>query len=317
MEIPMPPKNFALRVIYGLVLMLWITGTVFAQSDDPLAFPRPVQGEYDRASIEDIVLSDLPVLPQVTETAKLIYAKGQELGNIPNRFSKIGDCMTASEEFLHPFGTGDYDLGEYADLQSVVDYFSVPARDEGFEQNSFSNVGLGTASGFNTATLTDPLFADPTWCDANESSLTCEYRVTRSSFALIMLGTNDIMFFEATDFDFAMRNIVLDTMELGIVPILYTFPIRPEFPEKTDEFNKIIAKIAQDYDLPLVNLWLAIYDLPFNGVDEADPIHLSEPADEKTAILTPENLQFGYPVRNLITLQTLDIMLKELASDTQ
>ena len=110
---------------------------------------------------------------------------------------------------------------------------------------------------------------------------------------------------------------MLDTIDAGIVPVLYTFPIRPEFPEKTDTFNKIIASIAADYDLPLVNLWLAIKDLPDSGVDAADPIHLSEPADGITGIFDEERLQFGYPMRNLITLQTLDVLVAGLGERSQ
>ena len=78
----------------------------------------------------------------------------------------------------------------------------------------------------------------------------------------------------------------------------------------------MIIKLAQDYDLPLVNLWLAIQDLPFHGVDQVQPIHLSIPEDGQTGDFTT-NLDYGYTVRNLITLQTLDILLKGLDVDTE
>jgi hypothetical protein len=130
-----------------------------------------------------------------------------------------------------------------------------------------------------------------------------------------MFGTNDVMYFEADFFDYYLRSIVLETINNDIVPILYTVPTRPEFPEKTYEFNQIITKIAQDYDLPLVNLWAAIQDLPSAGVDELEPIHLSVPADSHTGNFTEENLQSGYTVRNLITLQALQILLDDLAEN--
>jgi hypothetical protein len=273
-----------------------------------LTFPAPEAIPYDPAKLADLDLSALPILPEWTETAQAVYTAGLAEGNVPKRFSKIGDCMTASASFLVPFAGEagvDYDLGAYAELQSVIDYFNVPARDEGFERNSWGNEGLGTQSGFNTSSLTDWLFADPKWCDVNESPLECEYRVSRPSFSLMMLGTNDITFFDEAQFDRAMRTIVYTTLERRIVPVLYTFPIRPEYPEKTVAFNKIIAAIARDYDIPLINLWLAIDDLPFNGVDEKEPIHLSLPDDGKTAFLDEERLQYGYNVRNLLTLQAL------------
>jgi hypothetical protein len=128
-----------------------------------------------------------------------------------------------------------------------------------------------------------------------------------------MFGTNDVYIFEAESFDFYLRTIVLETIQKDIVPVLYTFPNRPEFPEKTILFNQIVIKIAIDYDLPLVNLWLAIKDLPDEGVDPVQPIHLSIPPDQKTGDFV-NNLNYGYTVRNLITLQALDILRTGLAS---
>ncbi len=301
-------KTFALCILLGLATI------AFAQ-DETLIIPEPIKGQFDLANIEDINLEDFPVIPEWSETAQRIYDIGQANGNVAQRFSKIGDCMTASEWFLMPFAGEEgetYTLGDYEELQSVVEYFSVPARDEGFEKNSWANEGLGTQSGFNTSSLTDWLFADPSWCDANESPLECEYRVTRPAFSLMMLGTNDIMFFEPVYFDDAMRSIVYSTLQKNIVPVLYTFPIRPEYPEKTDIFNKIIVDIARDYDLPLINLWLAVNDLPFNGVDEAEPIHLSLPEDGKTGFLDEDGLTYGYNVRNLVTLQAFEAFLNAI-----
>jgi hypothetical protein len=292
--------------------LVFLLGVAAANAQEPITFPRPSASDFDAAALDEIDVASLPVIPELTETAQAIYAYGQTLGNHPQRFSKIGDCMTASPEFLTPFGGADYDLGDYEEaLRPVLEYFDVPARDDA-DLNSFGLIGIGTASGFNTATLTDPLFADPAVCDPNESSLLCEYRLTKPAFALMMLGTNDVMFFEAAAFDFAMRTIVLDTIEQGIVPVLYTIPWRPEFPEKVENFNAIIALIARDYDLPLINLSAAIADLPSQGVDAADPIHLSEPEGVSTGVFNTATLQYGYPVRNLITLQTLAGFLETL-----
>lgn len=298
-----------------IVGLLLVGGLLSATAQEAITFERPLMGDFDAVTVESVNLDRLPVLPKMTGTALAIYAAGQAMGNDAHRFSKIGDCMTASEEFLTPFAGPDYNLGEYAELQTVIDYFDAPARNELDAPNSFGIVGLGTTSGMNTATLGDALFSDPSYCNPNEGSLTCEYRVSQSAFALIMLGTNDVMFFEAADFDFAMRNIVLDTIDAGIVPILYTFPTRPEFPEKVTLFNQIIATIAADYDLPLVNLWRAIDNLPDQGVDPADPIHLSKPADSNTGVLDESSLDYGYPMRNLITLQTLAVMIEAVESE--
>lgn len=302
-------------VVFTLISLFMMTMVNFAQ-DSEIDLSPPELGSFDLVSIEGIAVEDFPILPELTDHAQVIYEAGLEAENNPQTFSKIGDCMTATYEyFLGPFGEGTYDLGDdYAELESVIQYFDVPARDEGFVANSFNNPGLATASGFNTASVLDSIWADPTWCEANESPLECEYRLSQPIFSLIMFGTNDVMFFEADLFDFYMRSIILETINNGTVPILYTIPIRPEFPEKTYQFNQVIIKLAQDYDLPLVNLWLAIQDLPFEGVDQLEPIHLSIPEDEQAGDFTT-NLDYGYTVRNLITLQTLDILLDGLGVD--
>jgi len=299
-------------IVFTLISIFFMTLTSVAQDSD-IDLSPPEQGNFDPASVEDIVVEDYPVLPELTDHAQEIYEAGLDAGNNPQAFSKIGDCMTASVEyFLGPLGEGNYDLGEeYDDLSSVIQYFDVPVRDEGFTENSLTNPGLATASGFNTASVLDSIWADPTWCEANETPLECEYRLTQPIFSLIMFGTNDVMFFEADLFDFYMRSIIIETIENGTVPVLYTIPTRPEFPEKTYLFNQVIIKLAEDYDLPLVNLWVAIQDLPNEGVDPAEPIHLSIPPDEATGDFT-SNLDYGYTVRNLITLQAMDILLEGL-----
>jgi hypothetical protein len=263
--------------------------------------------------VSDIALEDYPVLPVLTDRARAIFEAGQAAGNNPRVFSKIGDCMTASAHFMAPFGAGDYDLGDYGDLQPVVDYFAgTPARGEGFTEDSFANPGLSTASGFNAASVLDPTWADPNWCRANESPLACEYRASRPAFALVMFGTNDVFYTEAEQFDYYLRSVVLETISHNVVPVLNTFPVRPEFPDKSVLFNQIIIRVAQDYDLPLINLWLALQDVPNQGVDTTQTIHLTWPEDERTGVFTEDRLETGYTFRNLITLQSFDVLLRGL-----
>jgi hypothetical protein len=300
------------RLTFSFLLMCALTMSthvVLAQDTLPL----------DLNAVEAIELDTIPVLPEVTETAREIYAAGQQAGLNPQILAKIGDCMTASENFLVPFGTpGAYDLANYPELQAVIDYFSaIPARPDGFEENSLSNPGLATTTGYTTVSVQDPIWADPTWCDANESPLQCEYNVSQPAIALIMFGTNDTTFFEAEQFNTYLRQIIDQTIEKHIVPVLYTFPERPEFPEKSILFNKIVVQIAQEYDLPLINLYTALEALPDKGINLDDPIHLSSPIDGNAGVFTPENLERGYTLRNLITLQALDVLRQGLADDAE
>lgn len=275
-------------------------------------------GTFDPVALDGIDLREYPVLPDVTEAAREVHAAGLETQN-PHVFSKVGDCMTASPLFLTPFAAApadatDYDLGDDAELQRVVDYFAgTPARAEGFAADSFANPGLATTSGFNTASVLDPIWANPNWCLPNESPLACEYRVSRPAFALVMFGTNDVMFLEAAQFDANLRSIVQQTLDAGIVPLLHTFPTRPEFEDESLLFNRVIVAVAQDFDVPLVNLWLALEALPNQGVDLDETIHLTAPEDGRTGLFDAEHLAYGYTLRNRVALQALDVLLAELA----
>jgi hypothetical protein len=291
-----------MRVLKWLIFCLLLAVPAVAQTN----LEPPVQGEFDPDSVEGIDLNDYPVLPEVTEHAREIYAKAE--GQNLNVFAKVGDCMTANPYFMSPFSGEDYDLGEYSELQDVIDYFSeAPVADDA---NSFSNVSMASASGFNTAGVLDPIWADPAVCSADESPLACEYRLLKPGFSVIMFGTNDVFSLEPSDFDYYLRLIVLETVENNIVPVMSTFPTRLEDPERAELFNKIVVKIAEDYDLPLINLFAAVSPLPNEGIDAADPTHLSIPEDERTGDFT--SLDYGYTWRNLVTLQALDILWRGL-----
>jgi len=54
-------------------------------------------------------------------------------------------------------------------------------------------------------------------------------------------------------------------------------------------------------------------ELPNGGVDQDETIHLTVPADgTSTGVFNEETLQTGYTVRNLVTLQAFDQLLREL-----
>ncbi len=268
---------------------------------------------FDPASVAGIDVAAYPVLPEVSDQAHSIFNASRAAGHNPRIFSKIGDCMTAAPAFLTPFGGEDYNLGEYSSLQSVLDFFGgVPARGEGFTLDSFANPGLAAASGYNVASVHDPTWADPTWCKAGESPLACEYRVSQPGLAIIMFGTNDAFYLEADEFDHYLRQVVEQSIASNVLPVLSTFPGRPEYPEKSVLFNQIIIQIALDHDLPLINLWLALQELPDGGINLDETIHLTVPEDSRTGVFDEPHLQAGYTTRNLITLQALQVLQQQL-----
>lgn len=291
-----------------LLFVLLLSITVLQAQEVDL----PEFGSYDAETVDTIDLLSLALLPEMTEQARIIFERGQESGRNPAMFSKVGDSMTASESFLVGFGQDNYDLSDYPELQPVVDFILAGSQID--DTNAFNRQNYATELGFSTVSALDPTWAIADECMANETPLACEYRVSDSAFALMMFGTNDVNILDAETYDYFLRTVVVETINADVVPILYTFPIRADVPEeKSRVFNKIIAQIASDYDLPLVNLYLALVDLPNFGVQEDDPLHLTLP-DEPDGVFafTDENLTAGYTIRNLMTLQALDIVLHEL-----
>lgn len=256
-----------------------------------------VQGAAgDEKTYTAIKLNNHPIIPISTGTARKIFKRGQQLEHDPTTISKIGDCISDNRHFLSPFGWNEYNLGSYTQLQAVIDQFSV----------SLANDSLAAYDGLVTTAVLDPLFANPLACQPGETPLRCEYRVHNPSVAIIMFGAQDLLFTIPEDFDRNLRQIVHETIQAGIVPILSTFPGNLQQWNNAILFNQIVVQIAHDYDIPLMNLWLALDGLPSHGLN-ADGRHLSPPITH-SGDLTPANLQRGYPLRNLVTLEALDFV---------
>ncbi len=261
--------------------------------------------------VSAITLADIAILPNVSARMKAVYQAGLAQGNNPNVFAKLGDCMTENPYFLGPISDGKYDLGAYVGLKPVIDQFAGhPTRGNGWQKDSFATIGLASAGGFNIAAPLDSTWSDPKWCQSGESPLACEYRVSRPSLAIIMFGTNDVNYTDAATYDFYLRAIISETLSRNIVPILNTFPTRPEDPKKSLLLNQIAVRAARDFDIPLVNLNRALEALPDKGVNPDDTTHLSIPLDKRVDIFTPDHLTSGFTMRNLVTLQALQKVLE-------
>jgi hypothetical protein len=300
-------------VFVGLILLVVIVmaglaagqngGVQAAQEITPTPLPDPVMGELDLDALRQIDLAAYPVVPEIDDHALQLYQDSLAQGNNPHTFAKVGDCMTQNPYFLIPMGEGHYDLGTYTDLQRVVDQFV-----DG-DLNSFARISQAAAGGFNSASVLDSLWANPEFCEANETPLACEYRTMQPSIALIMFGTNDVQYLDEKQFDFFLRSVVVATIRNHTLPILSTFPQRPEFPDKALLYNQIVVQVALDYDVPLINLWQALEPLPNQGVDPVDTTHLATPADGLVCTFTEDHLDAGFNMRNLVTLQTLGAVL--------
>ncbi len=267
---------------------------------------------YDDTRIARLLAA--PVLPTPSARVLEIFARGQARGQQANVFVKVGDCQTEHPAYLTPIGDGDYDLGPYDALQATVDYFNVVPR--GGAVNAFEIDSMAVYDGFTVDALLDPIWADPTYCMPGESPLACEYRLNRPAVAIVMVGGMDKKSYVRYRFEENMREVVRYTIRQGIIPVLTTYPGSPEgMWDALLDINVHILDIAEDEDIPLINLWLASRTLPNYGLQQ-DDFHLSYkgkfPGDfdvnAHKVSFGGDELRWGQTLHNLLTLQTLDII---------
>lgn len=270
------------------------TLTPFQPTVDATALPQALPTPTVTPTLAPDAWMDMPVIPTgVSQRAIEIYLQGLALGNHPQAFSKIGDCDATPTWFLGDFDSGPdaYSLGEYAALQPAIDYF----------QGSWGRDSVAVRRGFTAASVLAPLWADPALCQANETPLACELRLHRPSFALILLGTNDVN--RQDVFEGNMRTVLDTLIANGVVPILAT---KADNLEGDHEINATIARLAYEYRVPLWNFWLAVQPLPNGGLQE-DGAHLTFAGNHFD---DPQRMQAAWPWRNLTALQTLDAVWK-------
>ncbi len=255
--------------------------------------------------------STLPVIPTIDAAMQAhlqaLYATGQQLGNKPDVFSKVGDSITVVNEFLAPLGSPAYDptdpnvTGAFTKLAPFIQMFQDHNAAGG--GNSFARTSLAAFSGWTSATLLNPAFSTI----GGLTPLQAELATNHPAFALIMIGTNDVYTSTLTGFQDRLTMIVQEATALGVIPVLSTIPDDTAFNGALEPYvlyaNQVIANVAASQDVPLWNYWSAMQPLPNLGLG-SDNIHPSiDPAG--TGLFTSDGLQYGYNVRNLTAVQVL------------
>lgn len=256
-------------------------------------------------------LSNTPIFTNM-DTAEIqqIFEVGQGIGNRPNIFTTVGDSNTTNGDFLRPIGLSGSpcDLGDYEYLQATIDFFSVPPTET--DRNSFTRESIAADRGFSTYSALDPFWADSTLCEPNESPLTCEYRTSRPSLSLIMLGQIDINYAGTSveAYRTNMEEIVTTSIGQGVIPVLSTIVFLPErdvYPLSL-QFNMVLLDLADEYQIPLINLWQAVQTLPNVGIGP-DRSHLRAQVGRYCSFDGTEQ-ELGGTLRNLLNLQALHML---------
>jgi hypothetical protein len=224
-----------------------------------------------------------PVVPEFSAHAQEILRLALRSPQLdPHTFSKVGDCQMEAGTFLGGYANGKYKIPEGYEL--TVEWFS----ESMLRESVTAERGLGVSSVLN------PMFglaAGYDQCRRNEKPLDCELRTRRPMLVMIGMGTNWIPNAELS-FERYLRQVVDTVLATGALPILAT---KADNVEGNWKLNQAIAQVAYDYDLPLVNVWRSVHDLPGGGL-------------ERKIYLSPD----GWMRRNQAWLFTLDGVRQEL-----
>lgn len=242
---------------------------------------------------------DWSVVPEISAKAIEIYQKGQQMGNDPRAFSKVGNCLSNPKFYLGAYDNRKlYNLGPYQDLQTTIDYFS----------GSFSRESIAVNTGWSIASVINPLYAAVPPCNKGENPFSCELRITKPAFVIVSVEPIYANI-TAEHYGGYLRQIVEYAINQGTLPILAT---KADDLEGDNSLNLAIARIANDYGVPLWNFWAAVQNIPDKGL-EKDGFHL-------TGLSSPYNfadaeaMRGGWTRRNLTLLQTLDAIRKAVTS---
>ncbi|MBK8260401.1 MAG: SGNH/GDSL hydrolase family protein [Nannocystis sp.] len=241
-----------------------------------------------------------PLTPFVQESLASIRALAPAAP--ADLFIKVGASSTVSPHTLHCFaGAPDLDLYEPT-LGPTLDFFRA-----------------GEAPGstpFDRKTLAAEVGRTAGWAITGDPSpLDQEYAAIHPdgpSLALIHYGANDmqmaVTYAAALPGYYRNMSALLDTLiDRGVVPVVFGLSRRQDSPAAdlwVQTYNAVARGLAQARLIPFIDLHHALEGLPNYGVS-GDGLHLSA-APQGACELTPDGLQYGYNVRNLIALAALD-----------
>ncbi len=261
-------------------------------------------------------LLDVPIFYNFdSDTLAGIVQTGIDNGRRAGVFTRVGDSDTTSGDYLRPIGMrGDFcEYGPYAYLEETVAFFNEPPRRD--VPNSFDAGSIAAVNGLTMTAVLDPIWTSDAACHPNESPLSCEYRLTEASIALIMLGRMDVTYFDAGFYEESTRRVLETSIDAGVIPVLTTFVVPPdnEVYEASIVFNNVLVDLATAYDVPLINLWRGVQTLPRHGIGP-DETHLSHAVGEFCSFDGPQ-FAHGGTLRNLLSLLALDDIRRSLIAE--
>lgn len=257
-----------------------------------------------------------PITPHIAERLQNLHQSAHHNPD-PLVFMKVGDSGTVSKHFMHCFAdpnTGPYhiDLNGRDDLEDTLEFFR-----------------MGDASDstpFHRESLAAKVGRSANWAtNGNPSPLEQEIEALNPGIALVSYGTND-MHQRATPraalrpFYTNMHQLLSQLHDHHIIPVITGLPPRAKALEAerwVPTYNTVTRGMAEALQTPYIDLYNATHNLDNRGLVR-DGIHgnaYRSSGSDQPCILTEEGLEYGYNVRNLLTLQQLDAVRRTVFED--
>ncbi len=258
--------------------------------------------------VPSVPFTELPILPNfdpaLLANVRQIAYRGLVQGLRSDAFLKVGDSNSDSREFLDPLGQADYNpvlsglAAQPVAVQEAFRAFRAPV--DALGENSFTRDSLAAGIGWTVPQML--------------AGVEPERAVNRAGIALVMGGTNDLFQYDnPTAFGGWLRSLVDRLTADGVVQVLSTIPtshfLGAESERRVVEHNQVIAEVAAEKRVPLLNLWRALEGLPNDGLKVFsawgwDEVHLTV-SPNGAGGLTPFDLLHGQNLRGLLTLGVL------------
>src|SRR5690606_818917 len=288
--------------------------TVQAPAPPPTE-PPPPPTEPPPPPADGVNLMELPAVApiddDVRDEVRDIYREGRSMDPPvnPRIFSVIGS--TPPQAFLGDFADAQANVNERPDAEELAEVIQFFAEGElPIGGNAFQSGGaLASGQNWRAADLLDPARSDPNVCQQGELPITCELRVNRPAVAFLDVGRADLIAGTPVDqFEAQLERIVDGTISHGAIPVLMTIPGDPNAVPNLAAYNTVIAEMAEEKDLPLLNIWRSIMERIPNTVNPDLTLTSSGVGDQLTSA---EINTYGVPMRNLIVLRQLYTLIDE------
>ncbi|NDJ87345.1 MAG: hypothetical protein GYB66_15810, partial [Chloroflexi bacterium] len=256
------------------------------------SFPVTVVGQAP-PPFDITAYPDLPDLNALKQQLNPVYTDGiNNQGKLPTAFSIAGDDSLSNANFLDPIAVGNYNLGNFSNLQTAIDHYN------------FAIQSVAVGSGWNVQTLLDPAAADPGLCDPGATPLDCELRRSSPVVIFISFAPSNATAVDVATFKSTLETIVDQSLGAGTIPVLATLPDDGTVdPATLAQYNQAIVEVATehsahpDLDVPLWNVYMTMQGAP-QGVYAVAPAGAAD--------FTDPSLTYGVNRRNWQALQILE-----------